>query len=76
MARTVDVIEAQAHFSRLLRDVEKGEEVILARAGIAVARLTPIDRPRRQLGIARGQIWISPDFDAPMPADWLDEWEQ
>ena len=31
---------------------------------------------KRELGLERGQIWISPDFDDPMPDAWLDEWER
>jgi antitoxin (DNA-binding transcriptional repressor) of toxin-antitoxin stability system len=40
-----------------------------------VARLVPAEPPlRRELGLERGQIWISEDFDEPMPDEWYDEW--
>jgi prevent-host-death family protein len=75
MAKTVNVHEAKTHLSRLLAEVESGREVTIARAGKPIARLVPADRPgRRELGLERGQIWISPDFDEPMPDEWLDEW--
>ena len=49
----------------------------IARAGRPVARLVPAaPPPKRELGLERGQIWIAPDFDAPMPDEWLDEWER
>ena len=75
--KTVNVHEAKTHLSRLLVEVENGGEVTIARAGRPVARLVPAGpQPKRELGLERGQIWISPDFDEPMPDAWLDEWEQ
>lgn len=43
---TVNVHEAE-HLSQLLDRVNRGEEVIIARAGRPVARLVPIEVPRR-----------------------------
>jgi prevent-host-death family protein len=73
---TVNVHEAKTHLSRLLADVENGADVVIARAGRPIARLVRVGPPQqRELGLERGQIWISPDFDEPMPNAWLDEWE-
>jgi len=61
----VNVHEAKTHFSRLLTRVEAGEEIVIGRAGVPVARLVPYRRrsgPRRP-GSWRGQVRISPDFD-------------
>lgn len=75
--RTVNVHEAKTHLSRLLAEVERGQPVTIARAGRPVARLVPaMTPPQRVLGQERGKIWIAPDFDAPMPDDWLDEWDR
>ena len=75
--KIVNIHEAKTHLSRLLADVEGGGEVTIARAGRPIARLVPVNPPaKRQLGLERGQIWISPDFDEPMPGEWLDEWER
>lgn len=77
MARVVNIHEAKTHLSRLLLEVENGQEVTIARAGRPIARLVAAEPPRkRQLGLERGQIWIAPDFDDPMPDEWLDEWER
>ena len=77
MGKTVNVHEAKTHLSRLLVDVENGQEVTIARSGRPVARLVPAEQPsRRQLGLERGKIWIAPDFDEPMADEWLDEWER
>ena len=76
MGKTVNVHEAKTHLSRLLADVERGGEVVIARAGRPIARLVAVEAAqKRELGLERGKIWISPDFDAPMPDEWLDEWE-
>ena len=77
MSKVVNIHEAKTHLSRLLVEVENGQEVTIARAGRPIARLVPAGPPRkRELGLERGQIWIAPDFDDPMPDDWLDEWER
>jgi prevent-host-death family protein len=62
-----NVADAKAELSALLVMVEKGEDVVIARAGKPIARLVPITHrtePRRP-GALKGKIWISPDFDAP-----------
>ena len=64
--RQVNVHAAKTHLSRLLEDVEAGEEIVLARAGRPVARLVPF-RPRRELrvpGAWRGRVRVGADFDA------------
>lgn len=73
----VGVHEAKTHLSRLLRRVAGGEEIVITRGGVPVARLVP---PRtgsasRQLGTARGEVVIADDFDAPLPAETLADFE-
>jgi len=65
----VNIHEAKTHLSQLLQKVAQGEEVIISRAGVPVARLMPVMRmeKKRPLGIARGEIWMAEDFDAPLP---------
>jgi len=65
--KTVNVHEAKTHLSRLLEQVEAGEEIVLARNGKAVARLVPIGRTERRPGGMKGRIRIRRDFDAPLP---------
>jgi prevent-host-death family protein len=75
--RTVNVHEAKTQLSRLLRRVQAGEEIVIAKSGHPVARLVPLGEPPRdrELGIARGGIVIAADFDAPLPADVLAAFE-
>lgn len=65
--RRVGVLEAKTHLSELLREVEKGDDVILLRAGKPVARITRLEPARKRkssYGMFKGQIEMSDDFDA------------
>lgn len=77
MTMIVNVHKAKTQFSRLLLRISQGEEVIIARDGKPVARLVPFaaQPARRVAGSARGQIWIAPDFDAPLPDELLAAFE-
>lgn len=60
----VNVHEAKSQLSRLLDRVEAGEEILIARAGRPVARLSPYqaeDTPRVP-GVWRGRVHIADDF--------------
>lgn len=60
--------EAKSRLSELVRLVEAGEQVVLARNGTPVVELVVAERPKkREGGQWKGQAWISPDFDEPMP---------
>jgi prevent-host-death family protein len=67
--KPINIHEAKTHLSRLVERVEAGEEITLARAGRPVARLVPYRTRRapRRLGIWKGQVRMSHDFDAPLP---------
>jgi prevent-host-death family protein len=43
--RTASVRDAQHHLSRLLAEVEKGEEIVLTRRGQQVGKLVPVRPP-------------------------------
>lgn len=61
----INVHEAKTHLSRLLARVEAGEEVLIARAGVPVARLVPYSPPQqpRVRGAWRDRVRMAPDFD-------------
>jgi prevent-host-death family protein len=65
-----NISQAKAELSALIEQVQKGNEVILAKAGKPVARLIPYRGPAhpRTPGAMAGQIWIAPDFDV-LPDD-------
>jgi prevent-host-death family protein len=76
MAATVNIHEAKTHFSKLLARVSAGEEVVIARAGKPVARLSPIvavPSKKRVPGIDKGKIWMAKNFNS-MSKRELDDW--
>jgi prevent-host-death family protein len=63
--KPVKIHEAKTQFSRLIGLVEQGEEVIVQRGDVPVAKLVPyVQSQPRKAGALRGQIVIGPDFDA------------
>ncbi|ACZ32329.1 prevent-host-death family protein [Xylanimonas cellulosilytica DSM 15894] len=75
MATTiVNVGEAKTQFSRLLALAESGEDVVVARGGTPVARLVPVEQPRRRFGFRRLSVPDAAFFD-PLPDDELAAWE-
>ena len=73
---TVNVHEAKTQLSRLLAQVEAGEEVIIARNGKPVARLVscrPKGKP--QFGSHAGLLTVPDSFFDPLPEEELRLWE-
>jgi prevent-host-death family protein len=62
--KQVNVHEAKTQLSRLLQEVEEGEEIVIARNGEPVAKLVPHveERKPREPGWAEPG-WMAPDFD-------------
>ncbi len=59
------VLEAKTNLSRLLKQVEAGEDVVISRGATPVARLIPAGITphfERIPGLLRGLLKISPDF--------------
>ncbi|AIE88053.1 type II toxin-antitoxin system Phd/YefM family antitoxin [Fimbriimonas ginsengisoli] len=74
--KQVNVHEAKTHLSRLLDEVEAGEDIVIARGGKPAVRLVPFggDRPG-VIGLLKGKMTVSDDFDDPLPEDLLDLFE-
>ena len=75
MTITVNIHAAKTQLSRLLEQVEEGEEIVIARAGKPIARIVPLvpTRPKRRLGILEGQYTVADNIDDPLPDDLLEE---
>ena len=73
----VNIHEAKTHFSKLVDKAMNGEEVIIGKSGKPVVKLIAIQgkKPKRVPGALKGKIIISDDFDAPLSADILEEFE-
>ena len=75
--KIVNIHDAKSHFSRLLRRVQRGEEIVIAKAGTPLARLVPVPAGRqRVLGSDRGAFTVPPDFDAPPPEQVIADFER
>ncbi len=59
----VGMHEAKTNFSRLVRQMQAGDDIVVENNGTPVARLVPYveARPRRQRGMLKGKIWEAPD---------------
>jgi prevent-host-death family protein len=75
-ARTVNVQEAKTHLSRLLRAVEAGEEIAIARAGRVVARLVRAEQAQpRAWGCFEGQVRMDDDAFEPLSDELAADWD-
>jgi prevent-host-death family protein len=74
MTAQFNIAEAKAKLSELLDRAVGGEEIVIARAGKPLARLTPLKKIRRGRGILRGWGHSIPTevFLAPMDPEDLD----
>jgi prevent-host-death family protein len=73
-AQTVNIYEAKTQLSKLVDLASSGTDVVIARAGKPVARLTSLNtKEKRKIGFGalEGKGWIAEDFDAPLPDDLL-----
>lgn len=64
----VNIHEAKTHFSKLLREVQNGNEVIISKGNKPIAKLISIEQKnkKRLIGTGKGKVYISEDFDAPL----------
>jgi prevent-host-death family protein len=75
--QTVNIYEAKTTLSKLVDLASTGTDVVIARAGKPVARLTSLKKSKRpiQFGALKGKGWIADDFDAPLPEELLAQFE-
>jgi len=75
--QTLNIYEAKTQLSKLVDLAAGGTDVVIARAGKPVARLTRLKERKRtiRLGLLEGKGWIADDFDAPLPDEILGQFE-
>jgi prevent-host-death family protein len=76
--QTVNIYEANTQLSKLVDLASSGTDVVIARAGKPVARLTSLKEKDKRLigfGALKGKGWIAEDFDAPLPDELLAQFE-
>ena len=74
-AKTINLTQAQTYLATLATPLKAGEEVVIVRDNIPLAKLVAPTQPlakTRTFGRYKGKIKMSDDFDAPLPDEfWL-----
>lgn len=75
--RKVNIYEAKTRLSELVQEAASGRDVVIARAGRPVARLTRLAETsrKRRLGVLDGRLRIPDDFNRPLPDGVLRSFE-
>ena len=74
---TVTVHAAKTNLSRLIRRVEAGEEIVIARGDRPVVRLVPfapVADKAKGFGSMKGHARVGPEFFEPLPEEELEAW--
>jgi len=76
--KKVNIYEAKTRLSQLVDAAAAGEEVVIARAGRPMVRLTRLEKkPRkRRLGLLDGRFKIPDNFNRPLPEDLARAFEE
>jgi prevent-host-death family protein len=66
-AAQFNIHEVKTQLSRIIERVERGEEVVISRAGRPVAKVVPLPTRVRRTGAGslKGRIVLSDDWDSP-----------
>ena len=72
----VTIHKAKTELSKLIKRVEAGEEIVIARGGKPIVKLVPA-RPAKSRGYGawKGKFTLPDSFFDPLPEDELDAWE-
>jgi antitoxin (DNA-binding transcriptional repressor) of toxin-antitoxin stability system len=78
MKTTTIVIDKDGLLADLVKRVEAGEEVVIARDNAPVAKLVKMENATgpRKPGRLKGKATIGPEFFDPLPPEELDAWDQ
>jgi prevent-host-death family protein len=74
---TINIYEAKTQLSKLVDQAAAGKDIVIARGGKPVARLTRLEAPARKVrfGVLKGKVKVAKDFDAPLPSEVQAEFE-
>jgi prevent-host-death family protein len=61
-----NIHDAKTNLSKIIERVERGEEIVISRAGTPVAKMVPLVRRvnRTKRGSLRGKFVLPPDWDS------------
>jgi len=76
--KVVTMHAAKTNLSKLIEKACAGEEIVIARGSVPVARLVPVGTtaPARRFGALKGQVKVSAEFFEPLPRGELRSWER
>ncbi len=76
--KQVNLYEAKTQLSALVDRAAKGEEIVIAKAGKPMAKLSRLEPepkvPRKPGGNLLGVTYMAEDWDAPLSEEDLKEW--
>jgi antitoxin (DNA-binding transcriptional repressor) of toxin-antitoxin stability system len=82
MAAMIDIEEIRRDPLRFLRRAQAGETIIVTDANETVAEIKPVsieggkpEKHPRPFGLAKGAFTLPADFDAPLPEEFLNSFE-
>ncbi|MEO7851211.1 MAG: type II toxin-antitoxin system Phd/YefM family antitoxin [Rubrivivax sp.] len=75
---TVSIYDAKTRFSQLVDKAASGEDVIVSRHGKPVVRITTLAKKAQavRFGLLKGKVKLADDFDAPLPANVLEQFQR
>jgi prevent-host-death family protein len=71
MSEIVSLYDAKTHLSQLVDRAAQGEEIVIAKNGVPLVRLTPVPfagQARKPAGVF-GSLVLPEDFDDPLPPE-------
>lgn len=71
-SQTINVSQLRDNLAAYLSAAERGQEVMVTNHGRVVAKLSPVEQPRRKLGLLKGKIGPQPDDAWEFPGDLTD----
>ena len=76
--KSVNIYEAKTQFSQLVDRAAAGEDVVVSRNGRPIVRITRLldaEKHRIKFGVLKGKVQVATNFDAPLPADVLADFQ-
>jgi len=73
----VNLYQAKTNLSRLVDQAALGQDVVIARNGKPVARITSLSTAKAAIrfGVLKGRFKVRKDFDDPLPTGVLESFE-
>ncbi len=71
----LNIHEAKTHLSKYLKQLSKGDKIIICKRNIPIAEIRPIlskRRSKRPVGLAKGKFKVTKKFFEPLPDDIID----